>query len=157
MYKISLILAALLGLGISSAAHGQDFLVPAPAFAQGGPGGMPPPFGPFMPGLDLSKEQRAQIEDLFDEQHEQMHDEMRALRKLRRAFDDAKPGSADYKSATAKLAEAEAAGAKARVLRQAELRSRLDAVLTPEQKAELAERKSDHRAMPFERGLPRPH
>lgn len=155
MRKNFLMSIVLLGLCIGSSAHAQEFVASLPAFAHGEPGDLPPPpFGPPMPALDLSREQRDKIDDLFDEQHEQVHDEMRALRKLRRAFDDAQPGSAEYKTATTRLAEAEAAGARARVLRQAELRSTLDAVLTPEQKAELAERKDDRRAPHFERRLP---
>lgn len=96
--------------------------------------------------LNLSDTQRASVHQLFQQNFEQARPEMQALRQKRMAFDNAIPGSAGYQSAVNDLAQAESAAAHARVLRQAELRTRIHDLLTPEQRTQYATLRAQHEA-----------
>jgi len=88
--------------------------------------------------LDLSDAQRTQIKGFFEAGREQGQASREAQRELHRSYDLAVPGSSEFRTLTAKLADAEAAEARERVLKTAELRSQVYGVLTPAQRTQLA-------------------
>lgn len=88
--------------------------------------------------LDLSTAQQASIKQLRTQSFQQAHANMQALHQQRMAFESATPGSADYQTAANALATAEANAAHARVLSEADLRSKIYNVLTPAQRTKLA-------------------
>lgn len=96
--------------------------------------------------LDLSDTQRASIRQLRQQGFQQARPRMQALRQQRMALDNATPGSANYQTAANALAEAEANAARARVLSEADLRSRIYNVLTPAQRAKLASLREQRQA-----------
>ena len=106
-----------------------------------GPGHGPGPGGPYMHELrelDLSDAQRAQIKGFFETGREQGKASREAMFQLHRSYDLAVPGSKEFSSLTTRLADAEAAEARDRVTRMAELRTQVYGVLTPEQRTQLA-------------------
>jgi len=82
--------------------------------------------------LDLTDTQRTSI--------------MQALRQKKLAFESATPGSSAYQTATDDLAQAESNAARARVLRQAELHTKIYNELTPAQRTKLASIRSQREA-----------
>jgi Spy/CpxP family protein refolding chaperone len=96
--------------------------------------------------LDLTDTQRTSVRQLFQQNFEQARPEMQALRQKRMAFDNATPGSAAYQRAANDLAQAESSAAHAQVLRQAELRTRIYNLLTPEQRMQYATLRAQHEA-----------
>ncbi len=103
----------------------------------GGPHG-----GPFMHelrDLDLSDAQREQIKGFFDARREQNKASFKAARDLHRSFELATPGTAEYRTLTAQMADASAAEARERTLEMAELRTQIYGVLTDAQRKELAQ------------------
>lgn len=135
----SITIAALAaGLALSSAAiAGKDGDPGRP-----GPGHGPHRGGPFMHelrDLDLSDSQREQIRGFFKSQREQDKTDRKAQFELRRSFELATPGTAQYQTLTTQLADAEAAEARNRVQQMASLRTQVYGVLTPAQRTELAE------------------
>jgi Spy/CpxP family protein refolding chaperone len=96
--------------------------------------------------LNLSDTQRTSVHQLFQQNFEQARPEMQTLRQKRMAFDNATPGSSAYQSAANDLAQAESNAAHAQVLRQAELRTRIYNLLTPEQRTQYATLHAQHQA-----------
>lgn len=99
------------------------------------------PGGPYMHelrDLDLTEAQRTQIKGFFKAGRDQNAAERDALHQLHRSYDLAVPGSAEFRTLTAKLADAEAAESRERVQKMAELRTQVYGVLTPDQRTKLA-------------------
>ena len=96
--------------------------------------------------LDLSDTQRASIRQLRQQGFQQARPQMQALRQQRMAFERATPGSADYQTAANALAQAESNAAHARVLSEADLRSKIYNVLTPAQRTKLASLREQRQA-----------
>ncbi len=125
----------LLGLTLSGAAsagpdHGRDG-------REHGPGrGMP--LMRELRELDLSDEQRAQIKQLAQATHQQSQTQRDALAELHHRFTLAAPGSSEFRALTTQLADAESTQARQRVTAMAELRTQIDALLTPAQRTQLA-------------------
>lgn len=95
--------------------------------------------------LDLSKEQRKQLQTLMDEKRKTMHEEMRTKRETRQALREAmiaEPYNADK---VRQLAEAQGERVTARILKKAETRQQILAVLTDEQRAKLDSLRSEPR------------
>lgn len=88
--------------------------------------------------LDLTDTQRTNIQQMMRASFEQAQPEMTALREKRMAFWNATPGSAGYQAAASDLAQAESKAASAQVLREADVRTKIYATLTPEQRTKLA-------------------
>lgn len=96
--------------------------------------------------LDLTATQRTNIEQMMREDRAQARPQMQALMQTRMAFENATPGSADYQTAAEQLAQAEAKAAQARVMRQADLRTKIYNELTAQQRTELASLRSQRQA-----------
>jgi len=96
--------------------------------------------------LNLSDTQRTSVHQLFQQNFEQARPDMQTLRQKRMAFDNSTPGSSAYQSAANDLAQAESNAAHAQVLRQAELRTRIYNLLTPEQRTQYATLRAQHQA-----------
>jgi len=96
--------------------------------------------------LNLSDTQRTSVHQLFQQNFEQARPDMQTLRQKRMAFDNATPGSSAYQSAANDLAQAESNAAHAQVLRQAELRTGIYNLLTPEQRTQYATLRAQHQA-----------
>lgn len=96
--------------------------------------------------LDLSDTQSASIRQLKQQSFKQDRAGMQALRQQRMAFKNAAPGSADYQSSANALATAEANAAHDRVLREADLNTKIYNVLTPAQRTKLASLRAEHQA-----------
>ncbi len=88
--------------------------------------------------LELSDSQREQIRGFLKAQREQGQSDRKAQFELRRSFELATPGTAQFQSLTQQLADAEATEARNRVQQMASLRSQVYGVLTPAQRSELA-------------------
>lgn len=87
--------------------------------------------------LGLTDAQRSSVRQLIQQSFQQAQPEMQALRQKRMAFDNATPGSNQFKAAADDLAQTESNAAHAQVLRQADLRTRVYNLLTPEQRTRL--------------------
>jgi Spy/CpxP family protein refolding chaperone len=137
--------ALLLGLGAAGLTAAQDD--PArpdrrPAMRRGGPLG---PGGPMvgvdLRGLDLTEAQRAQVRAIMDAQRAATAPLLERARTARQALQEAiqaqpiDEGAIRARSAEVAVAEADLAVSRAR------LHADIVAVLTPEQQAELAERR----------------
>lgn len=96
--------------------------------------------------LNLTDTQRTSVHQLFQQNFEQARPEMQALREKQAAFENATPGSAAYQSAANDLAQAESNAARARVLRQAELHTKIYNLLTPEQRTQYKALRAQHEA-----------
>ncbi|MDB5971691.1 MAG: hypothetical protein JWQ90_4141 [Hydrocarboniphaga sp.] len=131
---------------ISSASLIASLALSGVAFAGKGPGPEghghgPGPGGPYLhelQDLNLSDAQRAQIKGFFDAGREQGKASREAMHDLHRSYDLAVPGSNEFRSLTAKLADAEAAEARERVQKFAEIRTQVYGVLTADQRSKLA-------------------
>lgn len=88
--------------------------------------------------LDLSTTQQASIKQLRQQSFQQARASMQTLHQQRMAFENATPGSNNYQTAADALATAEANATHARVLNEADLRSKIYNVLTPAQRTKLA-------------------
>ena len=114
-----------------------------------GPGGMGPER--MFEGLDLSAAQREQLRGMVTEHRNAtapLRDKMRAAQQV---LADAKPGDADHE---AKTAEARKTLQETRGQMREEMekfRTRTDAVLTPEQRAQVEQRRSEMRERMDER------
>src|ERR1700736_3666049 len=132
-------------LGASTAAAADDAAAampppgtpgPGPPGWGHGPGGDGP--GHFYSKLGLSAEQQASIKSIMTAAKPQMkgmHDQMRANHlKLMQT----KPDDPNYGNVVAEVAQSNAALPSQRTTRAAELRTQMYAVLTPQQKTQLA-------------------
>lgn len=118
-----------------------------------GPGRHPmPPLMHELHQLNLSDDQRQQIRNLFESKRETMRAQMEALRSARDSFDSAEPGSAAFAKAQSGLEQLETAAAQQRIRNEAELRTKIYALLTDDQKTTLktliAQRLADGRRGP---------
>lgn len=112
---------------------------------RGGPGG--PGFGrmggrgPMMlGGLDLTDDQKAKVKTLFESEREANQDGAKALNDARQALRDAIFANAVDGGAIANLTAKVAAAEKAQLERHVQTQQALAGILTPEQRAKLAER-----------------
>ena len=96
--------------------------------------------------LDLSDAQKASIKRIMQTNFAQTKTQFQALRQQRQAFEALIPTSPGYQAAATSLAQAEASAAQARVLRQANIRAQVYAVLTPAQQTQLATQKAQRQA-----------
>ena len=88
--------------------------------------------------LGLTDTQRASVRQLIRQNARQAGPEILTLRQKRMAFDNATPGSSQFKAAADDLAQADSAAARAQIQRQADLRTRIYELLTPAQRTKLA-------------------
>lgn len=88
--------------------------------------------------LGLTDSQRASVRQLMRQNFQQALPEIQSLRQKRMAFDNATPGTSQFQSAANDLAQAESTASHAQVLRQADLRTKIYNLLTPEQRTKLA-------------------
>ena len=96
--------------------------------------------------LNLSDSQKASVKALFKSSREQYRPQFQAFFTQRQAFAAATPGTAEFQSATASLAQAASSAASARVQQQAELRTQIYALLTDAQKQQWATLQAQHQA-----------
>jgi Spy/CpxP family protein refolding chaperone len=155
------------GLALGGYAHAAGMPVPdgAPPFAQGGPGyagseghgergpggpgmgprgpeGMPPIFGapPFLHGLDLSEAQQDKVFAILHAQAPYLREQDKAAMKARKALHDMAHATQYDDAKAASLAQAGAQALANIELQQVRTEQKLLAVLTPEQRKQLAER-----------------
>lgn len=88
--------------------------------------------------LDLTDAQRTSIRQMMQQSMEQARPSMMALRDKRMAFMGATPGTSGYQAAATALAQAESDAARAEVMREADLRTKIYGTLTAEQRTKLA-------------------
>jgi len=94
--------------------------------------------------LKLSDQQRQQFKQIHSEGHasgKALHDVLQANRKAMRKLD---PGSADYHAQVVKLAAEKGELVKQMVIQHAEMRAKVYAILTPEQRKMAKEMKEKH-------------
>jgi Spy/CpxP family protein refolding chaperone len=153
--KASLVIGITGALLLAAAAVGfsQDPLGPPPGYdfrgGPGGPGGPGPRdgLGPLGRELNLSDEQKAQVKkinDSFAESTKSLHEELRSLHES-----EGDPFSGTFDEATVRAA----AEARAKIevelqVAHAKMMWQIGAVLTTEQKAQLASRRHDRRPPP---------
>lgn len=102
--------------------------------------------GPMLRGLDLSAEQRDRIFELRHAQEPRQREQMKQLRASREALHDlARSDSFDAAQARA-LADQHAKAVSEMAMARAEFASKLRALLTPEQRQTLDERRARHEA-----------
>lgn len=135
---ISLALGSLLALG--------GYAVAAPASGHGGWGHHDGHGMMAFHKLDLSTAQKASIKQIMQTNFAQTKTQFQTLHQQRQAFEALTPTSPGYQAAATSLAQAEASAAQARVLRQANIRAQVYAVLTPAQQSQLATQKAERQA-----------
>lgn len=96
--------------------------------------------------LDLTDAQHASIKQAMHASFQQARPEMKTLREQRMAFNNATPGTAAYQTAASNYAEAESVAARARIQRQAAVRTKIYNILTPAQRTQLASIRSERQA-----------
>jgi Spy/CpxP family protein refolding chaperone len=121
---------ALTGVAVAGAGAGPDGHRHGP-----GPGG---PFMRELRDLDLSDAQKSQIRGFFGAVRDEARTSRDAMRELHRSYDQAVPGTPAFRTLTAQLADAEAAQARERVQKMADIRTQVYGVLTPDQRKQLA-------------------
>jgi Spy/CpxP family protein refolding chaperone len=98
--------------------------------------------------LNLSDTQKAQARQLFGAERNTMQSQRDALRSAHQTFNAATPGSDAFTAAEKTLEDAEANAARAHVQADADLRTKLYALLTDAQKAKLTARLAQTPAEP---------
>ncbi len=88
--------------------------------------------------LDLTDAQRASVKQIMKDSFSQNRTQRQTLRQQRQAFASMTPDQVGYQTAAARLAQAEGDATRARVQQKADVRAKIYAVLTPQQKAEMA-------------------
>jgi Spy/CpxP family protein refolding chaperone len=88
--------------------------------------------------LNLSDAQKSQIHALFAAERTTMKAQFASLHQQRLAFERAVPGTAEFQTAESALEQAEAASVPARIQSEADLRTKIYALLTDAQKSQLA-------------------
>lgn len=96
--------------------------------------------------LDLTATQQSTIRETVQQNFEQLRPQMQALAQKRQAFENATPGGSGYRAAVNDLAKAEADFAKARVLREGAVRSKVYDLLTPAQRTKLKDLMAERKA-----------
>lgn len=149
LFPLAILVAGLAAAATATAAPAppDGTLSPPPkeAKAGAGPWSGRRPLGLFSQ-LDLTPTQRASIRQFRRESLEQIRPEVLALQRKEAAFNDAVPGTPEYRAAANDLAHAEADVALVRALHMSDLRSRIYHILTPTQKAQLATLRAQRRA-----------
>lgn len=145
-----------LGLVLSSAMAFSTFALAAPGPAGHGPAGMQHHgwrghghghgFGMGFHGLDLTDAQRTSIRQIMKDSFARNQPQRQALRQQRDAFQSMTPDQVGYQAAAARLAQTEADATRVRVQQQADVRAKIYAVLTPQQKAKMATMRADRQA-----------
>jgi len=144
MQRLPLLRTLMLPAALLSAAA-----IAVPALAQSDDGAPPPhewnghhrPMPPFARALHqvgLTDAQKTQIHDLMKASHQSMREQFQSLKQAHDAFDRAVPGTSDFSTAQTNLAQAEAAAAQAHVQQEADLHTKIYALLTDAQKSQLA-------------------
>jgi protein CpxP len=103
-----------------------------------GPHGRGGPYMHELHDLNLTDAQHTQIKGFFEAARAQDKASHQALHALHRSYDLAVPGSKSFTTLTSQLADAEAADARDRVTKMAEIRTQIYGVLTPAQRTQLA-------------------
>lgn len=93
--------------------------------------------------LDLTTEQQSQAEDIIIGSFKEMRENKRAMKDLRTELRQLDPSAADYAQKSEKLAADIAAATEKMVLMRSEQRQAFNAILTDEQRTELAQLKDD--------------
>jgi Spy/CpxP family protein refolding chaperone len=134
------ILVAGLALGGAVLADSQDAAGnPPPAkHEHSGHHGPFPAFARALHQVNLTDSQKSQIHDLLKADHEAMRTQFKSLRDQHFAFDRAVPGSSDFVTAQANLVQAESAAVQTHVQHEADLHTKIYALLTDDQKSKLA-------------------
>jgi|GEM_PF-243862 len=96
--------------------------------------------------LNLSDEQHSSIKQIVKDSFSQNRTQWQALRQQRQAFESMTPDQVGYQAAADRLAQAEADATKLRVQQRANVRAQIYAVLTPQQKADMATQRSERQA-----------
>ncbi|MGH8192297.1 MAG: Spy/CpxP family protein refolding chaperone [Rhodanobacteraceae bacterium] len=96
--------------------------------------------------LDLTDTQRNNIQQMMRQERTQAQPQMKDLMQKRMAFENATPGSSEYRTAADQLEQAEAHAARERVTRQADMRTKIYNMLTPEQHDKLASLRSERQS-----------
>lgn len=96
--------------------------------------------------LDLTPTQQSTIRETMQQNFQQLRPQLQALTQKRQAFETAIPGSAGYQSAVNDYARADADFAKAEILREGAVRSKVYQLLTPAQRTKLASLMAEQRA-----------
>lgn len=96
--------------------------------------------------LNLTEAQQSSIREMMQQNFQQLRPQLQSLTQKRQAFENATPGSSGYQSAVDDLARAEADFAKARVLREGTVRSKVYELLTPTQRTRLKELMAEQQA-----------
>ena len=123
----------------TGAMHGDFRGGPRGAMPPGGPGA---PGMPFLRGLDLSEAQEDKVFQLMHAQAPYMREQQRAHEKAMRALHEMGDADKFDEAAASKLAQAAAQAEANLVLARIRTHQKVMALLTPEQRAQLAERKA---------------
>lgn len=97
-----------------------------------------PAFARALHQVSLTDSQKTQIHDWVRADHEALRAQFKSLRDQHLAFDRAVPGTADFQSAEASLLQAETAAVQSHLQYEADLHARIYALLTDDQRAQLA-------------------
>lgn len=130
----------LLGLALASAVALTTAAVAAPR-GDSGHGGREGHRGGEMHmlrKLDLTDAQKASINQTVQAARDQNKPQREALRQQRDAFEAMNPNQTSYQAAATRLAQAEGQATQQRVEAGADLRTRIYAMLTPTQQAQMA-------------------
>jgi Spy/CpxP family protein refolding chaperone len=100
-------------------------------------GGAPHGYMRSLQQLDLSNEQQEQLQALVTTQKSQMKEQRQDMRDKREALREAIQNNADD-ATIQKLAETMGGAVTARIIQSAEMKKQVDAILTAEQREELA-------------------
>jgi Spy/CpxP family protein refolding chaperone len=140
---------------LSGAALAQDAQTTSPGRPMRGmdgrgPGGMGPER--MFEGLDLSEAQREQLRGMATEHRNATAPLRERMRAAQQVLADAKPGDADYDAKTAEARKTLDETRRQMRDEMAAFRTRTDAVLTPEQRAQVEQRRGEMRERMGERG-----
>ena len=115
-----------------------------------GAGGMGPER--MFEGLDLSEAQREQLRGMATEHRNATAPLREKMRTAQQVLADAKPGDADYEAKTSEARKTLDETRRQMRDEMAAFRARTDAVLTPEQRAQVEQRRGEMRGRMGERG-----
>lgn len=147
-----------LGLVLSLAMAFSTFALAAPAPAPAGHGAGMQHHGGRSHGhghghhgmgfqkLNLTDAQRASVKQIMKDSFAQNRTQSQTLRQQRSAFASMTPDQVGYQAAAARLAQAEGDATRVRVQQKANVRAKIYAVLTPQQKADMATMRTEQQA-----------
>lgn len=128
---------ALTAVFSAAAVHADPAVAPTAAAAPGWHHGHHSPLLGALRQLDLSDAQKASIRQIFESHRASAKAEYAGYRAQHRAFAALDPAAPDYQQQVNGYSDQAAAAARQRTQEQAQLKSAVIAVLTPEQKAQL--------------------